>query len=336
MTMIEVTTGSRLHFGLICSSPATQWRFGGIGVMLRQPAWRLRINRATSNDDTISASQAVASRIREFLGRIRTTRSIAAVSVIVQDEYPFHTGLGGGTQLGMALAAGTELLHSRRLSEDPFQLAQLLDRAERSAIGTMGFSRGGFLIDHGDPTDHDTTVSLQFHRQVDRISFPEHWQFVLACPVDSQGLSGKQEQSFFGKRVNMPQELVRDLGQKILDQIAPSIIAGQFSSFAKSLEDYGRKVGAFYAEEQGGVFAHSAMNALADCLRSRGIAGMAQSSWGPLIAIPAESPEHAAEIVRLIRQSTPDGQLNVTVSEPLNAGATIRSIIDDSGTNRML
>ena len=342
MTRIEITTGSRLHFGLICSSPSAAWRFGGIGVMLREPGWQLRVDMASSNDDVISASPAVEMRIQEFLRRIRTTLHVAALRIDVSGRFPFHTGLGGGTQLGLALAAAIELMHFRRLSDDPFQLARLLDRAERSAVGTVGFAKGGFLIDHGEPVAGDQTAAAEeptpasLIRLVDRIPFPEDWRFVLARPANSQGLSGTQEQSFFSRCVNMPDDLVANLEQQILARIAPAIIGRQFDLFALSLEQYGQTVGRFYATEQGGVFSHPAMTQLAAQLRSEGISGMAQSSWGPLIGIPAESLEMANAIMRLIPDSIQGSPLTLHVSEPLNTGATIRSTVDDSVASRRL
>ncbi len=40
--LIEVTTGSRLHFGLLELASEQPLRFGGLGVMLDEPGWVLR------------------------------------------------------------------------------------------------------------------------------------------------------------------------------------------------------------------------------------------------------------------------------------------------------
>ena len=153
MNGIEIVTGSRLHFGLICSRPATRWRFGGIGVMLRQPAWRLKVTPINADTDSIEATSIARLRIREFLHRIRSHQYVPSLQLQVSVETSFHNGLGRGTQLGLALSAAAELIAHRRLEEDPFQLARMADRAERSAVGTVGFLRGGFLIDRGAAAD---------------------------------------------------------------------------------------------------------------------------------------------------------------------------------------
>ncbi|HQX49968.1 MAG TPA: hypothetical protein PLR25_08675 [Planctomycetaceae bacterium] len=324
MTRIDVTTGSRLHFGLICGSPSTAWRFGGIGVMLRQPGWQLSVDNGPADDDRISASTAVELRIREFLQRIRKTLPCGPLQIHVTGSVPFHTGLGGGTQLGLALAAAAELLTNRRLGEDPFQLAECTGRAERSAIGTIGFVQGGFLVDHG----HEMSGST--NRRVDRHQFPEAWRFVLVRPTDSEGISGHREQTFFARHRNMPRKLVAELESQILEGIVPSIDRLQFSKFAESVEHYGISVGRFYSAEQGGVFSHPAMIQLASLLRAEGVFGMAQSSWGPCIAIPAESHDHATQIAGRIPESTANCHLNISIAEAMNNGASIRTPHDDS------
>jgi beta-ribofuranosylaminobenzene 5'-phosphate synthase len=323
MTQIDISTGSRLHFGLICAKHAAPWRFGGIGVMLRQPAWRLSVNSIAAGSDKIEATGNIVERILEFLTRIRSHQNVKPLRITVRQSVAFHTGLGSGTQLGLALSAAIEVLTHRRLQEDPFHLAQLANRAIRSAIGTIGFARGGFLVDHGE--SHGDSL----HRQVDRIAVPDEWRFVLVHPVHSQGLSGEKEQAFFGTRVHMPLALIEGLVQQVLEQIVPAIRHGNFEQFATALENYGQTVGTFYAAEQGGVFAHPVMAQLVARLQANGVSGMAQSSWGPLVAITASSQDHAEEILRLIPNTIDGHQLNISISEPLNAGATIRSEFDD-------
>ncbi len=316
---VEIVTGSRLHFGLICGTLQTGWRFGGIGVMLRQPSWRITMNKSRKSVDQISASSEVADRVAEFLQKIRMTLSLPAVDVSVKSEVPFHTGLGGGTQLGLAIAAAAKLVSHQRNVHDPFELAELAQRAERSAIGTVGFRDGGFLIDHGLP---DTPPEA---RNVHRIAIPEAWRFVLVRPMSAQGLCGDQERSFFNQRAIMSQSLVESLVRQIEDCLVPSIQNDRFERFSVSLEDYGDAVGRFYAAEQGDIFAHPVIRKLVAMLRAAGIHGAAQSSWGPGISIPASSIEHAQSIVDRIPPELDGTQLRVDVAEPLNTGASLRS-----------
>lgn len=316
---VEIVTGSRLHFGLICGTPQTGWRFGGVGVMLRQPSWQIAFNKTGASLDQISASEETTSRVAEFLQKIRMTLPLPAVQVSVKSEVPFHTGLGGGTQLGLALAAAAKLLANNRDVHNPFELAELAQRAERSAIGTVGFRDGGFLIDHG------LSNSESEPREVRRIAMPESWRFVLVRPVSAQGLCGDRERSFFNQRAIMSESLVESLVKQIDNCLVPSIQNDRFEEFATGLESYGNSVGQFYASEQGDVFAHPVIRKLVARLRVVDIHGSAQSSWGPGISIPASSVEHAQSIVDRIPPELDGTPLRVDISEPLNTGASLRT-----------
>jgi beta-ribofuranosylaminobenzene 5'-phosphate synthase len=316
MMNVEIVTGSRLHFGLICGTLQTGWRFGGVGVMLRQPSWRITMHKSWTSVDQISASSETTDRVAEFLQKIRMTLPLPAVDVFVKSEVPFHTGLGGGTQLGLAIAAAAKLLSQQRDVHNPFELAELAQRAERSAIGTVGFRDGGFLVDYGLP---DTPSDK---RNVHRIVVPDAWRFVLVRPMSAQGLCGDQERSFFNQRAIMSESLVESLARQIDDCLVPSIQNEKFETFSVSLEDYGDAVGRFYAAEQGDIFAHPVIRKLVAMLRAAGIHGAAQSSWGPGISIPASSLEHAQVIVDRIPPELDGTQLRVNIAEPLNTGAS--------------
>ena len=323
---IEITTGSRLHFGLLCGTAETGWQFGGVGMMLRNPAWRISMTSRSSGDDQIAAGAEASTRVREFLRQIRVTRALPAADVVITEEVPFHTGLGGGTQLGLALACAAELLTSGRAIHDPYQLAETAQRAERSAVGTVGFREGGFLVDHG------LAVAPGQKRRVERYSIPEDWRFVFVRPEKAQGLSGEQERSFFSRRVYMPRALLSQLTSHIEEQLVPSLQQHQFAQFAAALETYGDSVGSFYAAEQGDVFAHPTIRKLVQKLRVNDISGAAQSSWGPGICIPCHSVTHAFEITERIPSAIDGIPLAVTISEPMNAGVSLKTTSPESGS----
>ncbi len=263
---VVVTTGSRLHFGLICGGFETGWQFGGVGLMLKQPSWHLSVERAsTSQDAIVSYNDETSVRVNEFLSFLRQSYDLPPVMVKVSSNVPFHTGLGGGTQLGLAIASAAELISGRASAHDPWKLAQLAHRAERSAIGTAGFRSGGFLVDRGQTADSSEA------KRVQKVAVPEAWRFLLIRPSAAQGLSGDRERQFFHQRVQMPNELVMRLGQQIDRDIVPAIEREDFQTFATQLEQYGDAVGSFYASEQGDIFAHPSFErwfARCDCKAS--------------------------------------------------------------------
>lgn len=325
---VQVTTGSRLHFGLICSTPESGWQFGGVGLMLRTPAWNLTVLRSRSGSDQIEGDRETTERTHEFLSFLRQQRTVPHVHIAFTQEIPFHTGLGGGTQLGLALAAAAELISGRSDCHNPWHLAQLAHRAERSAVGTAGFRCGGFLIDRGQ------SYSATEHDRVERVAIPDHWRFLLVRPVAAQGLSGVRERQFFSRRVQMSAELVGQLATQIEQRIVPAIHANEFGTFASALQTYGDSVGTFYASEQGDVFAHPVIRELVRNLRSAGVVGAAQSSWGPGICIPAGSQQDAEAIAGLIPQSLNGTSLITTISEPLNMGASVSFVAPESSNRQ--
>jgi len=330
MMRIDVVTGSRMHFGLICGTRASGWQFGGVGLMLRQPSWRMTLHHGNGSEDQIAASPETTIRVQEFLKQIRSTLPLPPIEVSVTQEIPFHAGFGGGTQLGMAIAAASFLLTARSLPHDPHDIAQLARRAERSAVGTVGFHTGGFLVDHGLSAESESL------RQVDRITVPEDWRFVLVRPAQAQGLSGDRERTFFSKDVHMPKPLVGQLVEQIEHQLVPAVRDDHFDDFVRALEAYGRAIGSFYAAEQGDVFAHPIIRRLVAHLQSQGIQGTAQSSWVPGICIPARSLSHAHSLSEMIPQSIDRTELSILISEPLNIGASLRSASPEASRGRIM
>src|SRR5262249_9562925 len=103
-----------------------------------------------------------------------------------------HKGLGTGTQLGLAVARGIALASG--VTELPLaDLARLVGRGARSALGVHGFAHGCFLVDGGK--GRDTALAPL----IARLDFPEAWRVVLVVPDDQQGLHGSQENEAFAQ-----------------------------------------------------------------------------------------------------------------------------------------
>ncbi|MCA9065696.1 MAG: hypothetical protein KDA96_21655 [Planctomycetaceae bacterium] len=328
MASVSVTTGSRFHPGLICGTADSGWRFGGIGFMMQSPQWRLCIRRLSDHRDRVTFSTGVGQQLSES-ARTGLSRRIATVldlmradrdglHVEVLDAAPMHGGFGAGTQLALGVGAGIDVLKHGRRTLTARALASKLDRSTRSAVGTAGFESGGFLLDRGVEAQGD-------ERRVERFSIPDQWRWVIVKPTDSVGLCGTQEVEFFQRRATMPGQLVRDLEKILLQQLIPALQQQDFDRFASALAEYGRQVGGFYADSQGGVFACDEMNSLAVRLQDAGFPGAAQSSWGPSIGIPAQSPAMADAVRDEILASPPSCSVQLLTVEPMNCGARILS-----------
>src|SRR5437879_1301378 len=98
--MIRVTTGSRLHFGLIGLGADAPRRFGGAGLMVDSPGLALHVEPAA--DWTASGPHAdrALTCARQFAAGVGIDRP---QRLTIEQAPPEHVGLGTGTQLGLAV-----------------------------------------------------------------------------------------------------------------------------------------------------------------------------------------------------------------------------------------
>src|SRR5262245_59520615 len=104
---VRVTAPSRLHFGLWSLANGGQRdvrQFGGVGAMVEQPGLKLSLrpgNSLTTGGEMADRALAFARRWAEFQGR-----DLAPCEIRIESAPPQHVGLGTGTQLALAVAAG--------------------------------------------------------------------------------------------------------------------------------------------------------------------------------------------------------------------------------------
>ena len=191
-TIVRVSTPSRLHFGMLSFGQSGVRQFGGVGLMIDEPGIRLRITLA----DRLECTGPLAARAEQFARRALTAldenaadseqRHDSRVPLLARRAVPplpnggpsllskpavalgcrieieaaprEHIGLGTGTQLGLAIAAGLNALRGSPAIPTA-ELARLAGRAERSSIGTHGFAAGGLLVEAGK-FNHDVAGLL--------------------------------------------------------------------------------------------------------------------------------------------------------------------------------
>lgn len=232
---------------------------------------------------------------------------------------PLHVGLGTGTQLAMAVAAGLNYW-LQRPPVPPDRLARCVARGRRSAIGLHGFSHGGLLYEPGK-TDEDEIAPLGA-----RVALPSVWRFVLVRPRDLQGLSDEAERSVFEGLPPVPVERTETLRRTAIDHLLPAAAEGRFEQFSESLYRFGHAAGLSFAATQGGVFAGQRLAALVDWIRDRGIRGVGQTSWGPTLFAVLPDEASALDLVRQLRSRPDSSDLELAVTSPDNRGARVESV----------
>jgi predicted sugar kinase len=185
-------------------------------------------------------------------------------------------------------------------------------------LGIHGFEQGGFLLEAGKLPDQAVGCLIA------RAEMPHDWRWVLVRPLRQEGISGTAEMSAFGQLPPMSSSLTNALCGLAVRTIFPAIQEQDFLRFSLGLWEYGQLVGEYFAPVQGGVFADSQMRLLAAALKERGVLGIAQTSWGPTLAVIQPHQAAAAELMDWIRHSSSGQQCEVTCTRSLNDGASFR------------
>ncbi len=315
--IVRVTTPSRLHFGLLRFEQAEGPSFGGLGMMINQPQVMVEITRS----DDWSAEGAAADRALIFAQQAMQACGPAdkhRLHVRVINMPPQHTGLGTGTQLALAIAAGVRTACG--LPQAPLaDLVASVHRGKRSAIGSHGFYGGGLILESGR-SDVDALGKLQ-----QRVDMPEDWPIVLITSQEEQGRHGRQESDAFGQLDSVPTKITDQLLRLALDEILPAAQRKDAETFDHAIHDYGKLAGNCFAKVQGGPLASPAIARRVEILRSINIPGVGQSSWGPTIFVMVrnEAPE------ALVAELTPRPEFancTFTVTAPDNCGAEIATL----------
>ena len=239
--------------------------------------------------------------------------------LVLRSAPPSHVGLGSGTQLALAVAAGLQRFF--QLPElAPAELARSVDRGQRSAVGTYGFAHGGLIAEQGR-LPHESLAPLAAC-----VPLPEAWRFVLVRDSNATGLSGAAEREAFEALPAVPPEVTHSLKRELHERMLPAAADSDWNLFSESVFDYGVQAGSCFAACQGGPFASARIAALVSAIRQFGIPGAGQSSWGPSVFAVARDQQQAIALCDHLREMTDDSALHCEIARPCNAGAQIVAV----------
>jgi beta-RFAP synthase len=324
--VVEITAPSRLHFGMLSINRAGGRQFGGVGAMVEGPGLRMTMRRAARLETVGLLSQ----RTRQVARLLSGGKGEPQCRIEVLQAPREHVGLGTGTQLSMAIAAGFNALEGGPRLE-PIELARRVGRGERSAVGLYGFVYGGLIFEAGKAAGEEISPLVA------RVELPSQWRFVLICPHEERGLSGEQERRAFAALPAVSDERLATLEGLAREKLVPAASRADFDGFSEALYEFGYLAGLSFASQQGGPFRGRRNSSLVALVRQLGVRGVGQSSWGPTLFALLPAGDSAGEFVRSVRRYADDEQLEFTISTPANSGASIESekgtgaYIDDGG-----
>ena len=324
--LLEVVTGSRLHFGLLELAAGQPLRFGGLGLMLTEPGWVLRF-RYRPNSATSTAQTSLDSDLSERIEKVRNNFSQQfeldlGIDVEVLQTLPMHAGLGAGTQLATAVAFGLSLLAGKRKEPQVDELVQLSGRGKRSGIGLHGFKHGGLILDEGHALEaarvvHATSVNLH----------PD-WRVVLVTPDQTTAITGGYEASLIerlGQTPNPNREQMHKLAKQALELAS---LAEGFVDFTQILQEYVDAAGRMFSAGQGGMYNGESVSRAVELARESGLRAVGQSSWGPTVFGFAENQSDAEQMVAKLSRVRPNERWQIRICTPARQGASWRWIED--------
>jgi len=346
-SLVEIRTPTRLHIGMFSFGNPTIRSFGGIGLMVERPHVHLRLRKASQ----FKSRGPLAERALEFARLAAGAWKLGPESGCEIDVLAVpraHVGLGSGTQLALAVAAGVRHLHQTPAGEEPHEfdvhpserewffdtrdalnLARAVGRGRRSCVGIYGFSRGGLIVETGRFEPSAVAVAeneQQFSPMVARVRLPSTWRCLVIVQRDSIGLHGEAEKAAFASLPPVPGEIAAELARLALLDILPAAVEGDFEMFSEAIHRYGAVAGRPF-EPASSKLPHAATTAqLIELLGELGIRGAAQSSWGPAVMACCESLQQAGRLVEQFETLGLARQYETTIARFDSQGAVLRVI----------
>ena len=346
--MARASAGARLHFGFCNLSLSHERLYGALGIGLAQPRVVVdaeaadgvsvvdKTGSALGGDESVSAlggdesGSALADDVRKYATTVTDLLGVDGASIIIRESLPRHAGLGSGTQLAAATLAAVAAAHNEpaRVRER----APALGRGGRSGIGVATFEAGGFVLDAGQPTARFTTdrpdngdwtvppVAARHH-------VPDDWRFLLVHPNAEPGRNGVSEDDAMRTAVEQAEPGLADrIGGIVLRRVLPSLADDNAEQFGAAVAEIGRLNGAWYADEQGGVYRPPVGALVASLSEASAVFGAGQSSWGPTV-YGVTDREHADAAAAAGERALAEADVSGSVSivEAAAGGAEIRN-----------
>ena len=351
-TAVEVRTPARLHLGLLSFGDPTLRAYGGLGVMIDAPGVVVRLRRHSE----LSGAGPLGTRALAFAREcVRAwglgPEATCAIEVVAAPRA--HVGLGSGTQLALAVAAGMRQLfcpwpHEQSASAlvlpvvgqrhfdtaEAISLARGVGRGRRSSVGIHGFSGGGLIVEAGKyapPPSAASEVeagggSHEVSPLVARVHLPAEWRCVVIIQRDAEGLHGEAEKAAFADLPPVERALSAELARIALMELVPAALEGKFAEFSAAVGRYGQLAGLPFASHTAGLPQTESTRQLLELLAELGFCGSAQSSWGPAVMACCPSAQAAEQLVETFQTRGLSQRHDLWITRFDNRGAMLNTL----------
>ena len=310
---IAVTVPARLHLGFLDLNGGLGRRFGSIGLAIGDLGTSIAIRRT----ERTKLSGPESDRARHYLESMERLLALAGAHELnVLQAVPAHAGLGSGTQLALAVAAGVRRLHNLPLDVEGD--AMHLGRGTRSGIGIGLFSRGGLVVDGGRGNE------LRPAPVVSHLPFPDRWRVLVILDPKLRGVHGADEVKTFAALQPMSDAEAAHICRLILMRALPALAEHDLVGFGAAIKELQARIGDYFAPAQGGArFTSRDVADVVNALDRAGAFGVGQSSWGPTGFAFAPSAEEATRLAASVQRNASARGLDIRICKGLNHGAEI-------------
>jgi len=298
---VIVETPSRIHMTLTDLSGQCGRVDGGVGLTLEEP----NIVVEAAKGEELKVSGENAERAKVAASAVMDRFGLGGANLEIRSCYKLHVGLGGGTQL--AVAVGKALC---RLYDHPAtvrEIASAVSRGGTSGVGVAAFENGGFIVDAGhtfgpgrdkiDFRPSSASEGVGAPPVIMQHSFPESWKVLLAIPDLPKGAHGGRELDIFGEYCPVPLRDVQELCHQIMMRMMPSIIEEDLDNFGKAVNRV-QELGFKNVEVK---LQHPMIRDLMEGMKEAGAAGAGLSSFGPSVyAITDSGTRHIESVAEEI------------------------------------
>lgn len=348
-SVVDVQTPARLHLGMLSFGVPHVRAYGGVGVMIDRPGVHLRMaRRSAAASERFNATGPLADRAAGFARSCAEAWRLpddAACTIEVLAVPGSHSGLGSGTQLGLAVAAGMRQLFCRPAAaaacggvvrfddHEVVELARAVGRGRRSCVGVYGFGGGGLVIEGGRivPADRgpEDDATRPFSSLLARVHLPADWRCVVFGMREGEGLHGVAEKAAFASLPPVPLEISAELSRVAVMELWPAAVEGRFTEFSEALLRYGLLAGKPFEQASSCLPYADTTSRLIECLQQLGARGVAQSSWGPTVMACLESQAAADTLVTRFAATDLAGHYDTLVARFAREGTSVRETAAD-------
>ena len=267
--IITVDSPARIHLGFLETNKNTDRKFGSIGLAISgfKNIFKIEFSK---NKEIICNNKILERKVHKIFEIFSKKKKIKNCKITINQNIPFHKGLGSGTQHTLSVGFLISELNSLNMSVE--QISELLNRGKRSGIGIEVFKNGGLVIDVGKKKKSDALPLKIFDYK-----WPKQWKIILIQDEGFFGLHGKNENKEFLK---IKKSFAQENCHITMMQIIPGIIENDFESFTRGVSVIQRNMSkVFYGKSS--LYASNNVAKIFNYLNINGYSGFGQSSWGP-------------------------------------------------------